>query len=126
MLPAPPRPGHITLPSLARLLGAHGGCVTVTHHAELGLRLLQQAVLLRRGCTHEDAHGWAELQDAALQAGNEVAEAADAADTHNCLWGHASRPLSRCHCQGPPACLPAPQRVVLLGKAGGLGWAWKC
>lgn len=109
LAPSPtPVPGHITLPSLARLLGAHGGGVTVTHHAELGLRLLQQAILLRRGCTHEDTHGRAELQDAALQAGDEVAEATDAADAHNRLWGHASRPLSGCHCQGPPRLPPCP------------------
>lgn len=57
----------------------------LTHHAELGLGLLQQALLLRLGDADEDANLWIELQDAALQAGNEVAKAADAADAHDRL-----------------------------------------
>lgn len=56
-----------------------------THHAELGLGLLQQALLLRLGSTNKDADLRAELQDAALQAGDKVAKAADAADSYDRL-----------------------------------------
>lgn len=65
---------------------------SLTHHAELGLGLLQQALLLRLGDADKDADLCVELQDAALQAGNEVAKAAYAADPHDCLWRHRSQP----------------------------------
>lgn len=54
-----------------------------THHAELRLGLLQHALLLRLGDADKDASLCAELQDAALQVGDEVSKAADAADAHD-------------------------------------------
>lgn len=65
--------------------GSLGHCRAVTHHPELGLGLLQQVVLLRLADAGEDAGLWVEVQDVALEVGEEVAEAADAADSHHTL-----------------------------------------
>lgn len=56
-----------------------------THHVKLGLRLVQQVVLLRLCYADEDPKLRVELQDAALQVGNEVAEAPNAANPNNRL-----------------------------------------
>lgn len=70
-----------------------GGCLgsTHTHHAELGLGLLEEAVLLRLCDADEDPDLGVELQDAALQAGDEVAKAPDAADADHGLQGGGRR-----------------------------------
>ena len=55
------------------------------HHVELGLSLLHHAVLLRLRYADEDPQLRVELQDAALQPCDEVAEAPDAADPNDGL-----------------------------------------
>lgn len=80
-----PWPGFSGSPGASRAGGRGGGR---THHADLGLGLRQHTRLLGLRDAEEDAGLRAELQDAALQAGDEVAEAADAADAHDRLRGH--------------------------------------
>lgn len=55
------------------------------HHVELGLGLLHHAVPLRLSYADEDPQLRVELQDAALQACDEVPEAPDAADPNDGL-----------------------------------------
>lgn len=65
---------------------------TATHHAELGLGLLHQVVLLRLADAGEDARLRVEVQHIALEISEEVAKATDAAHAHHTLrWGETER-----------------------------------
>lgn len=57
----------------------------VTHHAELGLGLLHQVLLLRLADAGEDARLWVEVQHVALEIGQEVAKTANATQPHYTL-----------------------------------------
>lgn len=59
--------------------------LTVTHHAELGLGLLHQILLLRLADAGEDARLRVEVQHVALEIGEEVAKTADATHSHHTL-----------------------------------------
>lgn len=65
---------------------------TAAHHADLGLGLLHQVVLLRLADAGEDARLRVEVQHIALEISEEVAKATDAAHAHHTLrWGETER-----------------------------------
>lgn len=58
---------------------------TNSHHAELRLRLLNHVILLRLADTGENPRLRVVVQHVALETGEEVAEAPDAAQAHHTL-----------------------------------------
>lgn len=62
-----------------------------SHHAELRLRLLDHVLLLRLADAGENPRLRVVVQHVALEAGEEVAEAADAAQAHHTLAGKQER-----------------------------------
>lgn len=59
--------------------------MSVPHHAELGLGLLYQVVLLWLADAGKDAQLWVKVKHVALETGEEVAKTTDTAHAHDTL-----------------------------------------